>query len=76
MASKKGVFVTPEDIDKFLDDLASDFEVSDTSDESDNEGTCLVLFTEMFREYFTFLKNFYRKLFLGKSFFLCYTWIC
>ena len=69
MAAKKGRFVTPEEIDEFLDNLASDFEVSDTSDESEDEGKCLVLFTEIFRGYFTFLKDFYGKFFLGKSVF-------
>ena len=38
MAAKKGHFVTPEEIDEFLDDLASDFEVPDTSDESEDKG--------------------------------------
>ena len=69
MAARKGRFVTPEEIDKFLDDLASDFEVSDTFHESDNEGTCLMLFTEIFRGYFTFFKDFYGTFFLGKSVF-------
>ena len=59
MAAKKGHFVTPEEIDEFLDDIASDFEVSDTSDKSEDEGKCLVLFTEIFRGCFTFLKDFY-----------------
>ena len=69
MAAKKGRLVTPEEIDEFLDDLAPDFKVSDTSDKSEDEGKCLVLFTEIFRGYFTFLKDFYGKFFLGKSVF-------
>ena len=70
MAAKKGRFVTPEEIDEFLDDLASDFEVSD---ESEDEGKCLMLFIEIFRGYFTFLKDFYEKFFLGKSVFFYLT---
>ena len=58
MATKKGRFVRPEEIGEFLDNLASDFEVSDTSDESEDEGKCLVLFTEIFRGYFTFFEWF------------------
>ena len=78
MAAKKGRLVTPEEIDEFLDDLAPDFKVSDTSDKSEDEGKCLVLFTEIFRGYFTFLKDFFGKFFLGKGvfFFLSYTWTC
>ena len=56
MATKKGRFVRPEEIGEFLDNLAS--EVSDTSDESEDEGKCLVLFTEIFRGYFTFFEGF------------------
>ena len=43
MAAKKVCFVL-----EILNDLASDFEVSDTSDESEDEGKCLALFTETF----------------------------
>ena len=45
---KKGR-LAPEEIDKFLDDPASDFEVSDTSNKSEGESKYLVLFTEIFR---------------------------
>ena len=72
MTAKKGRFVTPEEIYKFLDDLASDFEVSDTSDESENEGKCVVLFTEIFRGYFTFLEDFYGKFF---SVIVCFSYL-
>ena len=53
--NQKGSFVTPQDIDEFLEDVASGFEVPDTSD----EGKCLVLLIGIFMGYFTFLQDFF-----------------
>ena len=57
--NQKGCFVTPQDIDEFLEDVASDFEVPDTSDELEDEGKSLVLLIGIFMGYFTFLEDFF-----------------
>ena len=44
MAAKIARFFAAENIDECLDDLASDFEVYNTFDESDDEGKCILLF--------------------------------
>ena len=59
MADKKGCFVTPEEIDGFLEDLPSDFEVCYTYDESEDDGKSLVLLIGNFTEYSTFLEDFF-----------------
>ena len=56
---KKGCFVKPEKIDELLENLASDFEVSDTSDESEFKDKFLVLLTCTLMGYFIFLDNFF-----------------
>ena len=56
---KKGCFVKPEKIDELLENLASDFEVSDTSDESEFKDKFLVLLTRTLIRYFIFLDNFF-----------------
>ena len=65
MADKKDRFVTPEEIDEFLD-LASDFEVSNTSDKSEDECKSLVLLIVFLRDILQFWRIF---LFLRKKFF-------
>ena len=65
MADKKGCFVTPEEIDEFLD-LASDFKVSNTSDKSEDECKSLVLLIVFLRDILQFWRIF---LFLRKKFF-------
>ena len=57
--NKKGCFVKPEEIDELLENLASDFEVSDTSDESEFKDKFLVLLTGTLMGYFAFLDNFF-----------------
>ena len=56
--NKKGRFVILEEFYEFLEDVASDFEVSDTSDESEDQDKSLVLLIGIFIGYFTFLEGY------------------